>query len=247
MADSYSDYIIFVDESGDHGLENIDESYPVFVLVFCIFHKEEYSYKTVPELLSFKYRHFGHDQVILHETDIRKDRKDFTSLKSPEKKAMFMGELSKWIEGAQFDLVACVIDKNALASRYQIPANPYKLALGFGLERVYNCLIEKGQRGKVTHVIVEKRGKNEDDDLELEFRRVCDGTNFHGRELPFEPQFTDKKSNSSGLQLADLVARPIGLSVIRPGQPNRAFDIIKTKFRCDGNKDYIGRGLKIFP
>jgi len=30
----FSDYLIFADESGDHGLETFEASYPVFVLVF---------------------------------------------------------------------------------------------------------------------------------------------------------------------------------------------------------------------
>ena len=33
----YSDYIVYVDESGDHGLKTIDENYPVFVLAFLYF------------------------------------------------------------------------------------------------------------------------------------------------------------------------------------------------------------------
>lgn len=39
----------------------------------------------------------------------------------------------------------------------------------------------------------------------------------------------DKKSNSCGLQLADLTARPIGLKYLRPEQKNRAYDIIESK------------------
>jgi len=38
----FSDSIVDVDESGDHGLTSIQEPYPVFVLSFCIFHKDEY-------------------------------------------------------------------------------------------------------------------------------------------------------------------------------------------------------------
>ncbi|UUE99924.1 DUF3800 domain-containing protein [Xanthomonas hortorum pv. pelargonii] len=30
----YSNYIVYVDESGDHGLETLDPNYPVFVLAF---------------------------------------------------------------------------------------------------------------------------------------------------------------------------------------------------------------------
>lgn len=35
----FSKYIVYVDESGDHSLQNIDEQYPLFVLAFCVFHK----------------------------------------------------------------------------------------------------------------------------------------------------------------------------------------------------------------
>lgn len=111
---------------------------------------------------------------------------------------------------------------------------------------------EKEQHKKKTFVVVECRGKKEDDDLELEFRRICDGNNRLNKSLPFEVFFSDKKAMSSGLQLADLVARPIGLSVLRPEQENRAFDVLKRKFYCDGGragagKDYEGLGLKIYP
>lgn len=57
---------------------------------------------------------------------------------------------------------------------------------------------------------------------------------------------------SSGLQLADLVARPIGLKTLRPEQENRAFDVLTNKFYCDGGRGklgtgYQGVGMKIYP
>ncbi|HEY0296908.1 MAG TPA: DUF3800 domain-containing protein [Bordetella sp.] len=75
-----------------------------------------------------------------------------------------------------------------------------------------------------THVIVECRGKKEDAELELEFRRICDGANPGNRILPFDIIFADKKTNLAGLQLADLVARPVGRHHIRPQQLNQAGD-----------------------
>ena len=79
------------------------------------------------------------------------------------------------------------------------------------------------------HVVVEKRGKAEDDELELEFRRICDGDNFNNIKLNIEIIFADKKSNSVGLQIADLVARPIGMAILKPDQSNRAVDVLKHK------------------
>jgi hypothetical protein len=69
----FSKYIVYVDESGDHGLQNIDAEYPLFVLAFCVFHKDYYSQTVVSKLESFKFSHFGHDQIILHEHEIRKE------------------------------------------------------------------------------------------------------------------------------------------------------------------------------
>ena len=70
MSGAFSDYIVHVDESGDHGLESIDPTYPVFVLAFCVFRKNVYQESVVPAIQRFKFRHFGHDMVNLHETDI---------------------------------------------------------------------------------------------------------------------------------------------------------------------------------
>ena len=57
----------------------------------------------------------------------------------------------------------------------------------------------------------------------------------------------DKKTHSEGLQLADLTARPISLTVLRPDQANRAAQVLEGKFYSDktGNKE--GMGLKVFP
>jgi hypothetical protein len=252
VSSPFSKYIVYVDESGDHSLQSIDEKYPLFVLAFCVFHKRHYSERVVPALEKLKFNHFGHDQVILHETDIRKERGAFNVFRNREQKFQFINELTDIVEQSNFILISCAIDKRALRKQTDIDANPYHIALGFCLETLYEFLQEKGQEELKTHVVVECRGKKEDNELELEFRRLCDGSNRLGIELPFDILFSDKKAMSTGLQLADLVARPIGLSVFKPEQNNRAFDVLKRKFYCDGGRDnvgqsYEGRGLKIHP
>ena len=243
----FSDYIIYVDESGDHGLSTIDPGFPLFVLAFCLFRKDDYAGAVSPALQKFKFRHFGHDMVILHERDIRKDKGAFVFLKTKAVKDTFLNELSKIVENAPFTLVTTVIKKDVLLRKYARPDNPYHIAMGFGLERAYRFLISKGQQTKITHVVFETRGRKEDNELELEFRRVCDGANFFKKRLPFEIVLADKKINSCGLQFADLVARPVGLSILRPGQKNRAFDALNGKFYCDGKGKKEGWGVKCFP
>ena len=248
----FSDYLVFVDESGSPSLGNIDPDFPLLVLAFLIVRKETYLSEIVPAIQGFKFRHFGHDQIILHEREIRRDTGPFTFLKTKALKTAFIEELTAIMGAAPFHLVGVAIRKDKLQARYKTPENPYHLALQFGLERISAFLVQQREweQGKSdnpqVHLVVEKRGKNEDDDLELEFRRICDGGNYKREDFPFEVVFADKQSNSSGLQLADLVARPIGMSVLRPDQPNRSFDLLKGKLAQVGGHA-TGWGLKVFP
>ncbi|WIX32645.1 DUF3800 domain-containing protein [Salinicola sp. JS01] len=41
----FSDFVVYVDESGDHGMLNIDANYPVFVLAFCIRYRKASSHQ----------------------------------------------------------------------------------------------------------------------------------------------------------------------------------------------------------
>jgi hypothetical protein len=240
----FSKYIVYVDESGDHGMDTIDPQYPIFVLAFCVFHKRHYSEQVVSALEKFKFNYFGHDQVVLHENEIRKEKGQFNIFRSREQKIQFLNELTEIIDHSNFILISCVIDKQRLRKPDIAGTNPYHIALGYCLESLYEFLREKQQHMLKTHVVVECRGKREDIELELEFRRICDGNNSQGISFPFEVLFSDKKAMSSGLQLADLVARPIGLSLLRPNQHNKAFDVLKSKFYCDGGRECVGRGYE---
>ncbi|MFT3815451.1 MAG: DUF3800 domain-containing protein [Acidovorax sp.] len=247
-----SSYVVYVDESGDHGMQKLDANYPVFVLAFCVFHKKYYSENVVPALQKFKFRHFGHDQVVLHEHEIRKEKGAFNFFRSKDHQQAFIGDLNAIISESNFVLLSCVIDKYKLQKTATSPANLYHLALGFCMDSLVDFLREKQQEDLTTHVIVECRGAKEDKDLELEFRRICDGANKFGCKLPLSIVFGDKRTNSHGLQLADLVARPIGIHHIRPEQPNRAFDVLKGKFFSKNGRKGAGTGfeswgLKVHP
>ena len=116
-----------------------------------------------------------------------------------------------------------------------------------GLERLNGFMRERGQHERLTHVICEARGTQEDTELELEFRRVCDGANQRKQRFCFDIVIADKRSNSEGLQLADLVARPIGLRVLRPQQANQAWDVVSGKLLTNARGEFQGYGLKVFP
>jgi hypothetical protein len=90
-------------------------------------------------------------------------------------------------------------------------------------------LKDKNQINNLTHIVVEGRGKSEDKDLELAFRRISDQASLQGEIYPFDIKFANKATNSCGLQIADLVAHPIARHVVRPEQSNIAFNIVEKK------------------
>lgn len=241
-----SDYVVFVDESGDHSMVSINPEWPLFVLCFCIFPIEAYVQTVTPAIRALKFDYFGHDLVILHEHDIRKKKGAFSQL-NKEAREGFLNRLTDIIAATEMTMIAVVIDKARHKSKYAAPEHPYHLAMQFGLERVADFLAIKGQQEREIRIICEARGSKEDAALELEFRRVCDGANRGRKTYPFTILIADKKTNSEGLQLADLTARPAGLAVLRPGQPNRAWEVLQGKLFSGRHQCIQGNGLKIFP
>lgn len=232
----FSDYIVYVDESGDHSLTSIDPQFPVFSLSFCVVKKSDYMSVVVPAVQAFKFKYWGHDSVVLHEHEIRKSKGDFTFLlTNKELREAFYEDLNTLMVDAPIKVIASVIDKVKLKAKYPNPWNPYEIALKFCLERLLIFLGSEGQLGKRVHVVFECRGKAEDSELELTFRRIVNGAQNWGwvnrdfSVMEFEPKFAKKSVNSAGLQLADLTARPIAMFTLRPTQPNRAFKVILTK------------------
>lgn len=244
----YSDYVIYADESGDPNPASIDANYPVFVLNFCVFRKEEYAASVLPTVTAFKYEHFGHDMVVLHEHDIRQRNPPFTFLQNERNRAAFMAGLNDIVGKMDFTLIAGVIDKRRLTEQYAEPLKPYELALGLCLEQAYRFLERRSQHDRVTHIVLERRSSQQDKDLEQAFQLIQSGINRTNRPLPgFEIFFADKKTYSAGLQIADLTARPIGRRYIAPEQPNRAWNLLAPKLFRNLDAGSNERGLTVFP
>jgi hypothetical protein len=241
----FSDYVVFADESGSPVLENPDPTFPVFVLNCILVEKRTYADSIVPSLQQLKFDFVGHDQLVLHERDIRRQQNGFAFLQvDPVRREEFFNRVDQAVANADVTLVAAIIDKVRLAKKYAHPWSPYDIALHLCMETLLVRLVALGQQDRLVHVVFESRGKREDRELELAFRRIASNQANWGYKqsdftrIQWEPLFVDKRSNSSGLQLADLMARPIGLKILRPLQPNRAFDVLQPKLRHGGLKPF---------
>ena len=119
----FGDYIIYVDESGDHSLNNSYADYPVFALAFCIFLKEDYL-KAIQTINRVKFEFWGHDLPIFHSSSIRGQTKEFSILKNRSVCENFYSSLNYAFRDCSFSLIATVIDKRLLQKRYSTPHNP---------------------------------------------------------------------------------------------------------------------------
>ena len=227
--DAASGYIVFVDESGDHGLRTINPQYPVFVLSCCIFEKRQYVERICPAVQRFKLRWWPHDAVILHSSQIRRQQPPFAFLTQLETRERFMIDLADTLTEAPFRVVASSVHKCRLRDALPHVTDVYSLALRFCIENVVTFLYANQHQDGEVPFLIERRGKVEDQQLVSACRRICDGENRWGRLANLSMELVDKKANLAGLQIADLVSTPIGRHLLKPDEPNRAFEVVREK------------------
>jgi hypothetical protein len=241
VSSEFSDYIVFVDESGSPTLAHVDTNHPVFVLVFCVFNKWEYCDVIQPAVKRLKFEFFGHDMAILHSHEIRKRKGDFDILMNLERRLAFLSRIDDIIRKSRFDVIATVIDKREVHSDASGNSDYlYHHALWDCVKKLYHFLKSKKSTDKLTHIIAESRGKTEDRNLIAAFEQIPYALNMDKDNAEFlyhtdhlSLLFAEKKINSAGLQIADLVGYPIGRHAINPEQPNHAFQVIKSKIFDD--------------
>lgn len=243
------DYYLFLDESGDHGLKNIDINFPVFVLCGIIMSKIDYEILR-ESFNQIKKKLWGDSKVIFHSRDIRKCEKEFKILLDNNVKANFYKELDKTISDSNYTVISSVIDKERYIKKYgKLRNDVYEIALSFIIERTVFFLDSIAEQNKSLYLIIEKRGKKEDAKLKNHINNLLRiGTYYVSperiRSYNANVQYVDKRKNVNGLQLSDLVAYPIARYSLDKERANPAFEIIKPKIYKRGTRIY---GLKIFP
>lgn len=242
-------YNLYIDESGDHGLVNLDANFPVFLL--CGMLVSENNYRQLREEINLIKKEFwGNKTVILHSRDIRKCQNEFQIMFDLNIKKSFYEQINKLISTGEYTIFASAIRKDNYIKTYgKLSNDVYELSLSFIIERTVFYLDSLPDTNKELHIIIEKRGKKEDKKLDEHFQRLlARGTGYVSanrlKALKLKIVFSDKKENINGLQLTDLLAYPIARYVIDKNRANPAFDLLVKKFYAKRGKLY---GLKIFP
>jgi len=246
--------IAYIDESGDHGLENININFPVLTVAAFVI-REEHVPAFDAAFSAIKREYFGSESVILHSRDVRKQVGAFNVLQDEERREQFYDALNNLLTTTTSCITSITIRKDTLISQYKSPDNPYCLALEFLLERLvhigkrYSVL---GQEPLSIRLVAESRGKKVEDPQLLQAFDDCQlhGTRYESAEsvrlyCP-EMKVMEKKQNCCGLQMADMVAYPIARHALGTVD-ERTWNVIRPKLYGGSLGNIDSYGAKIFP
>lgn len=163
-------YFLFIDESGDHGLKTIDPNSPVFVLCGVLIAFDDHA-AFVEQMYALKNHFWRSKEVIFHSRDIRKCEKEFSILLDLNVKKAFYDRLNAVVAGCRYTVISAAVNKDAYIKRYGRSGNVYAIALSFIIERTV-FFLDSQEKAESVQIIVEKRGKREDDDLLSHYNRV---------------------------------------------------------------------------
>jgi hypothetical protein len=246
--------ILFLDESGDHSLAKIDAQYPVFTLCGVMMDERYHQDVATARLDAFKKELFGTNKIVLHTADFTRNKSGFEAMSQHEFRARFFTGLQILLIGLDFKIVACVVKKQAHLKKYGLNAlDPYLLSLSVLVERfIFECGSNGGS------IVAEARDATLNNALELAFLDLkISGTTY----IPATKikrrihnfAIREKRENIAGLQVADVVATPIGRHVLGKAtypaycEQGDFYSILGAKFRQSVDGKIEGMGLIELP
>lgn len=228
-------YILFIDESGDHGLKKVDPQFPVFTLCGILIKEEDYD-NIKSGLNQIKDFFWKDKKVILHSRDIRKCEKEFVVLFDLEVKKLFYEKLNAFLQESKYSAFISTIKKEDYINKFgKITDSVYEISVSSVVDETIKFLSSTNEIFSLK-LIFEKRGKSEDRSL-LNYMNSLksNGTQTYTGEdlskLTLDIDFKDKKENINGLQIADLIAYPAARFIIDKERANPAYDLISSKIK----------------
>src|SRR5665213_226136 len=241
-----ADYILFLDETGDHTMGVSDDVGKRYLGIAGPFLRTSALATLDTALAELKSNHLPCNGTlpVLHRKEIMQSRGPFSCLQADQARQSFDTELISVVTKVPYTLLAVTIDKSQHGTKaYRNLKHPYHYCLHAILERFCGLLDRLNQTG---HVMAEARGKVEDYLLKEAYREVYEGgTSYLSARVARktlvsqEMEIRKKQENIGGLQLADMLAHPANRDVLVAygrlgchGSPftERITDAIKPKY-----------------
>lgn len=122
-------HILFIDESGNHDLGNIDAKWPIFVLVGLLVGESYYAKTLARRVRELKLSNDLSANTVLHSRDIRRRERSFAFLRDAGARERLYEALNDVFSKSRIRIFAVIIDKARLAGRWIFPPNPYDASL----------------------------------------------------------------------------------------------------------------------
>lgn len=242
-----AEYFLFLDESKPNG-NNIHH----LCLAGVIIKKETYENEIVSEVRLLKQRVFGNTDVILHETEIRASKGEYSILSRKEKREEFWNGMDNIFRNHALNTLGASIHINNFKSYYNDSElnDEYFIVLQIVLENFVHFLRSQDAKGQV---YIE--GINTTDDIKLRntyHKIIANGTLYYSpnafQDRLLNINFLIKADNNIGLQLADFVPGTLNRSCngLGPKKPT-IYPLIEAALYDGGHALKQRFGFKVLP
>lgn len=198
-------YYLFLDESKSNG-SNIKH----LCLGGVIIEEDIYKKNIIKEINAIKNSLFGNTEIILHESEIRDAKNDYSEMRKPEKRNLLWSELNRVFTSGKITTIGAAIDVEKYRSIYEARYlnDEYFIVLQIVLENFVHFLQKNNAIGSV---YIESRNHKEDKDIRnIYYKIMANGTlylnaNSFQDKLLNNLNFVIKEDNNIGVQLADFI------------------------------------------
>ena len=218
-------YRLYVDEVGDTGLRYVDDPAHRYLSLTGVIAEPDYDLRQIAfDMIGIKGKYFDitpEKSEALHRTKLVRAKRPFGALKRLEVREAFDAELLARFRDWDYRVITVCLDKQAFvaAGLDSGGKDPYLHCMTVLMERYVDMLMRYSDQGDV---MVEARLGKEDRLLKEHFRslweggtEVVSGERFQTALLSREIKPQTKQKNISGLQLADLLAHPSRIEILR--------------------------------
>lgn len=220
-----SDYIVFVDESGTPVTHKPDPQFPIFSLQFVLVRKDTYVTKIEPDFKRFKLKHHGSEAVVLHGRKIDNKEGEFRILRDRALYSRYVRELDTLIRASEIRLYSAFFLQLEVAKLGALTVHPYAYFMHELLNLIEQEVRVPGVRTRCEVVVESRRGS----DAEMLDAYESYKAAFRTAEVEFELQLAEKSLNVIGLQVADLVAKPVARFCLNRMEPGQGWPTVSKK------------------
>lgn len=219
-----SKFRLYIDETGNSDLESSTNPNHRFLTLTGIAIDLDYVLRILnPEMETLKIKYFNahpDEPIVFHRKDMVNAKGYFQNLQDEEFRNKFNSDLVECFARWEYVVFSVILDKLEHKNSYQVwRYDPYHYCLKILIERYALFLEENDYCGDV---LAESRGGKEDVRLKDAFARLHkSGSEYISSErlqkllTSGQLKVKSKASNISGLQLADLIAHPSRLEMIK--------------------------------